>query len=125
MSFQLPTQAQVYAGLRYAGVTAGTIGSIAALSGVVDQNTAQNIIAAFRAVVTDLTQLLGDSSKLLFLVIPIATMWLAKIGYSSASPKAQIASVQAMDKAQVVVTDPKLAEGIPGVRVDPHLNATP
>ena len=138
-----PTQAQVYAGLRYAGTAAGTIGTIAALAGVTDQQTMQNIVAAFHAVIIDLTNLFGDASKLVILVIPVATFWLAKIGYSSASPQAQVASVQAlapkeltaavqatapkelvaavqaMPTAQVTVTDPKLAEGIPGVTVAP------
>ena len=117
MTFQLPTQSQVNAGLRYAGTVAGTVGTIAALAGVVDQETAQNIVAAFQAVVRDLTQLLGDSSKLVLLVLPVATVWLAKIGYSSASPKKQIGAGESLNAAHVVVTDPKLAEGIPGVEV--------
>ncbi len=140
-NFPRPTQAQVYAALRYAGTAAGTVGTIAALAGVVDQQTAQGIVAAFQAVVKDLTQLMGDASKLVLLVIPVATVYLAKIGYSSASPNSQVASVQALapreltaavqavaprelvaatqalPAAQVAVTDPKLAEGIPGVQV--------
>lgn len=36
----------------------------------------------------------------------------------TASLKSQIAAVQAAPQAQVTVTDPKLAEGIPGVKVD-------
>ena len=123
-SFPRPTQAQVYAALRYAGTAAGTVGTIAALAGVVDQQTAQGIVASFQAVVKDLTQLMGDASKLVLLVIPVATVYLAKIGYSSASPKKQIAAVQAMPEAQVTVSDPKLAQGIPGVQVDTHLNTS-
>lgn len=115
----MPTQAQVYAGLRYAGTAAGTIGTIAALVGVTDQQTAQNIVASVHAVIDDLTQLFGDVSKLALLVVPVATVYLAKIGYSSASPKKQIAAVQAMPEAQVTVTDPELAKGIPGVTVAP------
>jgi hypothetical protein len=139
--FPWPTSAQVYAALRYAGTAAGTVGTIAALAGIVDQQTAQNIVAAFQAVVKDLTQFLGDSSKLLFLVIPVATVWLGKIGYSSASPRSQVASVQALapkeltaavqavapkelvaatqalPTAQVTVSDPALAS--PGVKVAP------
>lgn len=114
---KMPTQAQVYAGLRYAGTAAGTIGTIAALVGVTNQETSQSIVASLQAVINDLTQLFGDTSKLVLLVIPVATIWLGKIGYSSSSPKSQIASVQALPQAQVTVTDPKLAEGIPGVTV--------
>ena len=112
---------------------------IAALAGVVDQQTAQGIVASFQAVAKDLTQLLGDSSKLVLLVIPVATVYLAKIGYSSASPSSQVASVQAMapkqltaavqavaprelvaatqalPAAQVTVSDPTLAS--PGVKI--------
>lgn len=114
---KMPTQAQVYAGLRYAGTAAGTIGTIAALVGVTNQETSQSIVASLQAVINDLTQLFGDTSKLVLLVIPVATIWLGKIGYNSSSPKSQIASVQALPQAQVTVTDPKLAEGIPGVTV--------
>ena len=138
-SFPRPTQAQIYAALRYAGTAAGTVGTIAALAGIVDQQTAQDIVASFQAVAKDLTQLLGDSSKLLFLVIPVATVYLAKIGYSSASPSSQVAAVhalapeqltaavqavaprtlvaatQALPAAQVTVSDPTLAS--PGVKI--------
>ena len=115
----MPTQAQVYAALRYAGTAVGTIGTVGALIGVTDHDTAQNIVSAAQAVINDLRQLFGDATKLVVLVIPVATVWLAKIGYSSASPKKQIAAVQALPQAQVVVTDAKLAEGIPGVKVVP------
>lgn len=50
----------------------------------------------------------------------VASRRIAKIGYSAASPKRQIAAVQALPDAQVVVTDPTLAEGIPGVQVKPR-----
>jgi hypothetical protein len=100
----LPTQAQVYAGLRYAGTAAGTIGTIAALAGVTDQQTMQNIVAAFHAVLDDLAKLFGDTSKLVVLVIPVATFWLAKIGYNSASPASQKASVAAQPNTVVVQT---------------------
>lgn len=61
----------------------------------------------------------GDTYKFALLAIPVVTVWLAKIGYSSASPKRQIAAVEKLDEAHVVVTDPKLAEGIPGVEIKP------
>ena len=138
-SFPRPTQAQIFAALRYAGTAAGTIGTIAALAGVVDQQTAQDIVASFQAVVKDLTQLMGDASKLVLLVIPVATVYLGKIGYSSASPSSQVAQVhamapeqltaavqavapralvaatQALPSAQVTVSDPTLAS--PGVKI--------
>jgi hypothetical protein len=105
----LPTQAQVNAALRYAGTAAGTIGTIAALAGVADQQTMQNIVAAFHAIIDDLTQLFGDLSKLVLLVIPVATFWLAKMGYNSASPASQKASVAAQPNMVVVETTAPIA----------------
>lgn len=129
---QMPTQAQIYAGLRYAGTAAGTIGSIAALASVMSADQAAIFVADARAILNDLTQLFGDTIKFALFIIPIATLWLAKIGYSSASPQKQIAAVKALDpkqliaavqnipQANVTVSDPKLAEGIPGVQVTPQ-----
>ena len=73
--------------MRYVGVMAGTVGSVLAFIGAIDPTTAHNIVAAFQAVVADLTQLLGDMLKLLLLIISVVTIWLAKIGWNSASPK--------------------------------------
>lgn len=111
------TQAQVSAGLRYAGVAAGTLFTTAAALGAISADTSQQIVASIQVVGDDLQKLVGDVWKLSILLAPIATYWLAHIGVRSASAKAQIAAVQALDKAQVIVTDPKLAEGIPGVQV--------
>lgn len=127
----LPTQAQVYAGLRYAGTAAGTLGSAAALFGVMSQDQSATFVADLHAIIDDLVQLFGDVSKFALFIIPIATVWLAKVGYSSASPQNQVAqalkaepktlvaAVQSLPQAQVTVSDPKLAEGIPGVQVTP------
>lgn len=114
---QMPTQAQIYAALRYAGTAAGTLGTMAVLVGLLPQDQSQALVASFQQVVNDLIQLFGDTYKFVLLAIPVVTLWLAKVGYSSASPKKQIAAVQALPQAQVTVTDPKLAEGIPGVVV--------
>jgi|SRR5271166_1227176 len=114
---QWPTQAQVYAALRYAGTIAGTVASVGVLIGLLQPDQSAALVAAFQAVINDLIQLFGDTYKFALLAIPVVTLWLAKVGYSSASPKKQIAAVQALSKAQVIVTDPKLAEGIPGVQV--------
>lgn len=111
------TQAQIYAALRYAGVAAGAVTTLAAAIGVMDASTAQSITTAFQKVMVDLQQLIGDLSKLVVLVVPVVTVWLARVGVKAASLKSQIASVQAHPDAQVVVTDPKLAEGVPGVKV--------
>ena len=124
-----PAQTQISSAFRYAGTAVGTIASMAAMLGVLNADQSAALVADVHAVIDDLTQLFGDVWKLVLLVLPIATFWIAKMGWNSASPKAQIknvqamspktliASVQAMPQAQVTVTDPKLAENIPGVKV--------
>jgi ethanolamine utilization microcompartment shell protein EutL len=115
--FPMPTKGQLAAAGRYAGAAAGTAATVGAVLGVLTPEQSAAFVADVKAVIDDMANLFGDVSKLVLLVMPIATVWLAKIGYNSASPKAQIASVQAMPQAQVVVSDPKLAEGIPGVKI--------
>jgi hypothetical protein len=115
--YALPTKAQLTTVARYVGTIAGTTASVGAVLGVLTPDQSAAMVADVHAVIDDLGQLFGDVTKLVLLVLPIATVWLAKIGYTSASPKSQIASVQALPAAQVNVTDPKLAEGIPGVKV--------
>lgn len=132
---------QVYAGLRYAGVGVGAVMSFLTVMNAVSPDTAHQIVTAFQLVIDDLQKTIGDTSKLLVLVVPLVTTWLAYIGVHSASakkqveavnaqapqaliaavqtvaPKALIAATQALPAAQVTVTDPKLAEGVPGVVV--------
>ena len=124
MTIALPTKSQIATAGRYAGTIAGTAASVAAVMGVLTPDQSAAFVADVKAIIDDLGQLFGDVSKLVILVIPIATLYLAKIGYSLASPKKQIAAVQAMPEAQVTVSDPKLAQGIPGVQVDTHLNTS-
>ena len=113
----LPTQAQVYAGLRYAGVITSTAVTILIGLGALSPDAAHAIVTQMQLVGTDLHQLVGDSWKLGVLLGPLLAGWLAKIGWASAALKSQIKAVQASPKANVTVTDPKLAEGIPGVVV--------
>ncbi len=113
----LPSQSQIYAALRYAGTAAGSVASIGVLIGLLGPDQSQALVASFQQVINDLIQLFGDTYKFALLAVPVVTLWLARIGYKSAAPKAQIAAVQALPQAQVTVTDPKLAEGIPGVKV--------
>jgi hypothetical protein len=117
MTMALPTQNQIYTALRYAGTAVGTIGSIAALASVMSADQAATFVADLRAIVTDLTQLFGDTVKFALFIIPIATLWLAKIGWNSASPVKQAAAVQAAPTTQVLTTDPKLAQAVPGVKL--------
>lgn len=112
------TQAEVSAGLRYAGVIAGTLFTTAAALGALSPDTSQQIVADIQAVCDDLQKLVGDVWKLSVLLAPVITYWLAHLGVRSATPKSQIAAVQALPEAQVTVTNPKLAEGIPGVTVE-------
>lgn len=113
----LPTQAQIQAALRYAGTTIGTIGSIAALVGVLSPEQSATFVSDLHAIIDDLVQLFGDTSKFALFIIPIATLYLAKVGYSSAGPTKQAASVQAGDTTQVLTTDPKLSQAVPGVKL--------
>ena len=113
-----PSSTQIYAALRYAGTSLGTIGSIAAFIGVLTPDESTTFVADMHLIIDDLVQLFGDVSKFALFLIPIATVWLAKIGFNSVSPKKLIATVQAMPEAQVIVTDPKLAS--PGVEIKPN-----
>ena len=120
----MPTLAQIQAALRYAGTTIGTIGSIAALVGVLSPDQSATFVADLHAIVDDLAQLFGDTAKFALFIIPIATLWLAKIGYSSAGPFKQAAAVQAGPTEQVLTTDPKLAQAVPGVKLVDKLSTT-
>ena len=99
---------------------AGTIVIGAAIIGALDQETAGQIVIALHALAEDLQKTVGDAWKLAVLLAPIVTVWLAKAGHAAAGPKRQTAAVQALPEAQAVVTDPKLAECIPGVQVKPR-----
>lgn len=136
-----PTSAQVNAGLRYAGTAVSTIGAGVVVLGLLPPDNAHAIVEAAQKVLTDLQQLVGDSYILAGLLFPVIVGILARMGWTSAStksqvaavnatspqtlvaavkavaPKALVAAVQDMPAAQVTVTDPKLAEGIPGVKV--------
>jgi hypothetical protein len=116
---ELPTQSQIYAGLRYAGVASGVVMTGLAGLGALSPDAAHDIVTQIQLVADDLQKTIGDSWKLILLVSPVVTFWFAKMGWNSASTKHQIAAVQSLPAAQVNVTDPKLAEGIPGVQVVP------
>ena len=111
----VPSQSQINAGLRYAGTAVGTIGTVATVMGVLPPDTAHAIVQSSQKVLTDLQQLIGDSYLLFVLVFPVIVGWLARVGYKSASPKSQVAAVQAMPAVQVTVSDPNLATA--GVKV--------
>ena len=111
------TQSQIYTFLRYAGTWVATAGAVVVTIGIVPHDTATHIVDASQKLLDDLKQTVGDAYVLAGLLFPIIAGALARIGWKSASPKKQIAAVQALPEAQVTVTDPKLAEGIPGVQV--------
>ena len=137
--FPMPTRDQIASIGRGAGVAAGAAATVATVLGVMTPEQSAAFVADVHAVIDDLTNLFGDLSKLVLLVFPIASFWLAKIGYHAASPSSQVASVQALTPkalttavqavaprelvaatqalpaAQVTVTDPALAS--PGVKV--------
>ncbi len=113
----LPSQDQIYSALRSVGITAGTIGTLAAAFGVMTPDQAAAFATDVQALVKDLTATFGDLSKLVLLLLPIITVLLAHWGIKAASIKSQIACVEAHPAAHVITTDPKLAAGIPGVQV--------
>jgi hypothetical protein len=127
--FPMPTRAQLATAGRYAGAAAGTAASVAAVLGVMTPEQSAAFVADVHAIIDDMANLFGDVSKLVLLVLPIATLWLGKIGYNKSSPASQtaaavaadpktmIAAVQALPAAQVTVSDPALAS--PGVKVGP------
>jgi hypothetical protein len=103
----LPTQHQVLAATRnIASFAAGAI-AVLGLSSKINTD-------AVIALITSLGTLVNDAVVVIGLITPLVAAWLA--GHS-ASARSQIAAVQALPEAQVVVTNPKLAEGIPGVEV--------
>jgi hypothetical protein len=106
---------QFYTALRYIGTGAGTLGTVAALLSIVDQQTAHNIVNALQKVTQDLIQLGGDATTLVYLVIPVVTVWLARIGVKSSSNKSAVARVQSLPSTQVLTTDKALAMAVPGV----------
>jgi len=112
----LPTQAQINAGIRYLSGYLATGGAIIVALGLLPPDTAHAILDASQKVLTDLKQLIGDSYLLAGLVLPVAAAFLARLGIKAASPKNQIASVQALPQAQVLVTDPRL-KATPEVKV--------
>lgn len=136
-----PTQAQINAGLRYAGTAVASIGTIATIIGLLSADQAHALVAALQKFLTDLQQLIGDTYVIAGIIGPIAVVWLTRLGMKAASPASQVASLkatapekvaeavatvdpktlvaatQSLDAAQVIVTDPTLAS--PGVKVAP------
>ena len=81
-----------------------------AITHAISSDQAQNATNAITQISTGFASIVAGVTTLVSL---ISGLWAA----SSASLKAQIAAVQAAPQAQVTVTDPKLAEGVPGVKV--------
>lgn len=112
-----PSQTQINSALRAAGVTAGTIGTIATLIGLLTADQANALVVALQKWLTDLQQLVGDSYVVAGLVFPIAVTFLAKLGWNAASPIKQAASVQSSPTEQVLTVDPKVAAADPGIKL--------
>ena len=100
---QLPSQTQIYAALRYAGVMAGTLGTVATVIGLLPSDNASAVVTAFQKVLADLQQTIGDFYILAGLVCPIVVLALAKLGWNSASPTSQAASVAEQPHTIVVL----------------------
>lgn len=113
----MPTQAQINTVIRYGGTWIAVGGGALVTLGAIPPDKAHALIDALQGMLTDLQSFVGHFYIVASIVGPGVAIWLGRIGYKSASPKNQIAAVQALPQAQVVVSDPKLAEGIPGVKV--------
>lgn len=114
----LPTSAQVNSALRYAGTAAVSVGGFVTFIGILPPETAHAIVDTFQKLMTDLQPVVGDVYKLTWLIAPVIAVWLAKMGWNSASPKSQVAAVQGRSDAQVETTNPELAK-VPGVKLVP------
>jgi hypothetical protein len=115
MSF--PAQSQIAAGLRYAGVIASSVSSVGVIIGLLPPDTAHSIVDAFQKLISDLQPVLGDLYVLGGLLFPVIAGFIVRMGWKAASPKSQMASVQARTDSQVLTTNADLAQGVPGVRV--------
>ncbi len=110
---QLPTSAEVNAATRHVASFAAGAVAMFGLSSKISPDTIMALVNALGALANDAITVVG-------ILTPIIAAYYAS---RSASPKAQVAAVQALPAAQVVVTDPKLAEGIPGVEVKKETTA--
>ena len=109
---QTPSQAQIQAfGRNAVSYAMGAI-TVLAATHIASPDQAQTATNAITQISQGVALIISGGGTL---VAFGSAMW-ATI---SASLKSQIASVQASPKAQVTVSDPKLAAGIPGVQVGP------
>ena len=109
---QLPTYAQLEAfGRHVVSYSAGVITALA-LTHIASPDQAQSATTAITQISQGVASIITGATSL----IAFGTAIWATV---TASLKSQIASVQASPKAQVTVSDPKLAAGIPGVQVGP------
>ena len=106
----MPSQDQINAALRYAGVAGGTIFTTVGLLAAIDPATTQAIVTNFHSLTDHLELVVGDLWKLGILIGPILAVWLAKIGVHSASPRSQLDAVEARpDITKIVTTSPAVA----------------
>jgi spore maturation protein SpmB len=106
----LPSRAQAVAFGRH--VVSFSMGVVAALAAthIATSDQAQSAATALTEIGQGVASIVTGASTL----IAVASALWATV---SASLKSQIASVQAHPEAQVTVTDPSLAAGIPGVKI--------
>ena len=109
---QVPSQIQLEAfGRHVVSYAMGAI-TVLAFTHIVSPDQAQSATTAITQISQGVALIISGGGTL---VAFASALW-ATI---SASLRSQIASVQASPKAQVTVSDPKLAAGIPGVQVGP------
>lgn len=116
----LPSQAQVYAALRYAGVITGVVVTGAATLGALPADTAAAIVTSAQKVISDTQTLIGDAWALAVLVAPVITVWLVKIGVSSASLTKQLKSITSNSDVQIegqIKVPANVADAVPSDKV--------
>ena len=109
---QVPTSAQLEAiGRHVVSYAMGVVTALAATH-IASPDQAQSATTAITQISQGVALIISGGTTL---VAFASAIWAA----ISAGIKSQIASVQAHPNAQVTVSDPKLAVGIPGVKVGP------
>lgn len=106
------TRVQAQAFARHLVTYAMGIVTALAATHIVTASSAQSATDAVNQISTGLASIITGATTLIAFG---SAVWATV----SASLKSQIAAVQASPEAQVTVNDPKLATGIPGVKVGP------
>lgn len=87
------TEGQVNAGLRHVGTAAGTTVAVFTVLGMLSADQAAGVLAGVHEMTDGLQHVFGGASKVLYIVGPIAMVWMGKIAVGSASIQSQAKSL--------------------------------